>query len=1024
MKQKTQLVSTIALILITCLAAIQYVFLRNVPDSVTTFSFICITNLIGLVIVGVVRFKKLIGISKTTLLKGAILAIELTGFNFFLMLGSRHLDTVIISSVVSLYFVFITPMLLLLKKKVSFFSGIATVIAIISLLLMCGTDTDVLFASVDVLYLVIADLFFAAYVVSVSIIGENEDSTRLTLSQMIFACLFAFIGWIIENRLTHSSFSLPTNADFWISALFIGVCIRAIYGIVQISAQKHVSALKTSLIFSAEIIITMGINPLMCTILGISYTNATFFQLIGGVLLVVATLMVDEIVMNKLGYEDVGIAKEVDENGVPVHRTSVAKKMVFTILTCAMLTLVISTATCLVAIHFIRNNAVDNSKSLGEEASVISLGAMKQKLEESLVNQAADKTLMAEQKLEAYSDSVMIAVSYASALLKNPNAFDKREVPLPLAKNAGKWTMQRTLAQVGTYSGQIVDDCELLGNMEEVFAPIVDNNDNIATIYMGTESGLMVSYDTYSDSAVELDSYEYRESSWYQRAKETNGYFFTEPYQDSYGRGLTITCAAPYKDPSGNFAGCICIDILMDELNSSMVNDGIVLPSSATLINSEGNYIAGRGVADPLSENMGSIFDEDKDPILREAGHEILSAKKGVILVDSGDASKYLAYDTIGSTKWKLCILTPVSVVMEPVVEIRESIYSKTGNVVESVTNGIMNVIQACLLLSALLLIFITLLTGPLSKRISDPLRRLEGDVRRISGGNLELRTQVDTNDEIGSLAKSFNNMTDSLQKYIMDLKDVTAKEERIASELSVATNIQASMLPTNFVEFLEDKKFNLYATMDPAKEVGGDFYDYFMIDDDHLALVMADVSGKGVPAALFMVIAKTLIKNRALLGGSPSEVLGYANEQLCEGNEAELFVTVWMAIIDVRTGKGIAANAGHEHPTIKRADGKWELVEYRHSPAVATMEGLKFREHEFELHPGDRLYVYTDGVPEAINIEEEMYGTDRMLEALNKDPDAEPKQLLANVKQSMDEFVGEADQFDDITMMGVTWQV
>ena len=185
----------------------------------------------------------------------------------------------------------------------------------------------------------------------------------------------------------------------------------------------------------------------------------------------------------------------------------------------------------------------------------------------------------------------------------------------------------------------------------------------------------------------------------------------------------------------------------------------------------------------------------------------------------------------------------------------------------------------------------------------------------------------------------------------------------------------------------------------------------------------MADVSGKGVPAALFMVIAKTLIKNHAQLGEySPAKVLMSANEQLCEGNKAELFVTVWLAILEISTGKGKAANAGHEHPALRRKDGKFELIEYRHSPAVATMEGIRFREHDFELHPGDSLFVYTDGVAEATDVHNELYGGERLIKALNKDPDAAPKEMLANVKNSVDEFVGDAPQFDDITMLGLKY--
>lgn len=279
---------------------------------------------------------------------------------------------------------------------------------------------------------------------------------------------------------------------------------------------------------------------------------------------------------------------------------------------------------------------------------------------------------------------------------------------------------------------------------------------------------------------------------------------------------------------------------------------------------------------------------------------------------------------------------------------------------------------------------------------------------------------EITTGDEIESLSDAMKKMEQDIKDYIANLTAVTAEKERIGAELNVATQIQADMLPRIFPTFTDKKEYELFASMDPAKEVGGDFYDFFIIDDTHLGLVVADVSGKGVPAALFMVIAKTLIKNRAMMGGTPGEVLAYANDQLCEGNDAELFVTVWFAIIDVTTGKGIAANAGHEHPAIRRAGGQFELSIYKHSVAVATMEGVKFREHEFELGHGDTLFCYTDGVTEATDANNVLFGNDRLLAALNKDPDANAEQICKNVKESINEFVGEAPQFDDITMLCV----
>ena len=254
----------------------------------------------------------------------------------------------------------------------------------------------------------------------------------------------------------------------------------------------------------------------------------------------------------------------------------------------------------------------------------------------------------------------------------------------------------------------------------------------------------------------------------------------------------------------------------------------------------------------------------------------------------------------------------------------------------------------------------------------------------------------------------------DQNERYEQQQKETA----RLGTELSMATDIQASQLPRLFPAFPNRPEFDVFASMDPAKEVGGDFYDFFMIDNDHIGLVMADVSGKGIPAALFMMVSRVLIKSRVQNGETPGQALANVNDQLCESNEAQLFVTVWLAVLEISTGKCIAANAGHEHPALRRAGGAYELVVYRHSPAVATMEGISFREHEFELHPGDSLFVYTDGVTEATNAEKELFGNDRLLEALNRDPDAEPEKILSNVRDGIDAFVRDAEQFDDITML------
>ncbi len=246
--------------------------------------------------------------------------------------------------------------------------------------------------------------------------------------------------------------------------------------------------------------------------------------------------------------------------------------------------------------------------------------------------------------------------------------------------------------------------------------------------------------------------------------------------------------------------------------------------------------------------------------------------------------------------------------------------------------------------------------------------------------------------------------------------KEETEKE-RISNELDMANKIQKSMLPNEFPPYPDRKEFDIYASMDPAKEVGGDFYDFYMIDDDHLCLVIADVSGKGIPAALFMMMSKIILQSCAILGKSAGEILALTNEAICSNNQMDMFVTVWLGILEISTGKITAANAGHEYPAIMR-DGIFTLLKDKHGLAVGGMEGMEYREYEIQLKPGDKIFVYTDGVPEATDAANELFKTDRMLAALNIDPKAEPKRILRTVRQEVNKFVKDAEQFDDLTML------
>ena len=329
--------------------------------------------------------------------------------------------------------------------------------------------------------------------------------------------------------------------------------------------------------------------------------------------------------------------------------------------------------------------------------------------------------------------------------------------------------------------------------------------------------------------------------------------------------------------------------------------------------------------------------------------------------------------------------------------------------------------------LAAVTVVLILLLTFLFSRAVVRPINLLAAatgsfvsDKQKNGGDSAISLLQIKTGDEIENLSASIRQMEQEINTYIADLTQVTAERERIGAELDVARNIQASMLPCIFPPFPQREEFSIFAAMEPAKEVGGDFYDFFLVDDDHLALVIADVSGKGVPAAMFMVIAKTLLKNSAQTGLSPKAVLEKVNNQLCENNDAEMFVTVWLGILEISTGRMLCANAGHEYPAIRRSGGQFELFRDKHGFVLAGMENAKYREYELNLAPGDALFVYTDGVAEATDAQNQLYGTDRMLSALNRSPEADCEGLLRTLRSDIDAFVGDAPQFDDITMLAL----
>ncbi len=392
--------------------------------------------------------------------------------------------------------------------------------------------------------------------------------------------------------------------------------------------------------------------------------------------------------------------------------------------------------------------------------------------------------------------------------------------------------------------------------------------------------------------------------------------------------------------------------------------------------------------------------------------HSIASTDEyGGYLASAGDFIDYYSYLTMIDNHAVIIGMTyDLSGIMN---SIRKQTLEGTGY----------SMIYLVLLMTFIILNIFLFGIGPL-KKITESIRRYaqskdsEKIISELEANLNGIKGFAARRNEIGQLSADVADMTREIDDYIDRIETINAEKKRMEVELDLAARIQLSVLPDIFPPFPERKEFDIFALMDPARSVGGDFYDFFLIDEDHLGIVIADVSGKGIPAALYMMVAKAVMQNNAFLDIPAEDILTKTNGALTANNDLDMFVTSWVGILEISSGKITAANAGHEYPAVRKANGHFELMKDRHGLVLGAMDDFEYKGYEIALEPGDSLFLYTDGVTEAANKENAMFGSDRMIEALNIDPGADPETLIKIVRHSVDLFTGDATQFDDITMV------
>jgi sigma-B regulation protein RsbU (phosphoserine phosphatase) len=488
------------------------------------------------------------------------------------------------------------------------------------------------------------------------------------------------------------------------------------------------------------------------------------------------------------------------------------------------------------------------------------------------------------------------------------------------------------------------------------------------------------------DDTFNIDKYDYHNMNWYneivETAKQQNQVVWTKPYVDDSGSySLMITAGAGIFDDEGKLIGVSTIDWEIDAIITELTAIKPTKNSFVLLSAPEHDYVIS-------STRTNSVVGASIESLLWDINADFFTLE-GV---------NYLSFGRYMDNGWFLSIQIPSTEIFDEIEE----------------ENTRFSVLIALLSAAMLCLVYYVI-----SKLINVPIKRLTLDVSRLALGNLDTRIEINSKDELGLLAQTFNKMTSDLKISIEENARERVEKERIEAELNVAAEIQASMLPGIFPPFPNRTEFDLYASMLPAREVGGDFYDFYFIDKDNLAVVIADVSGKGVPAALFMVIAKTLIKDYSP-SKSPKNVFESVNKKMCEGNEADMFVTAFMGIYNIPGSKFTYVNAGHNPPLIKKHGSGYEFLETEPCFVLAWMKNAQYIEKEIVLNPGDVLYLYTDGVTEAMNKDRELFSERRLLEALNANRDSQPQALLSAIKREVDNFADGTEQADDITMLAL----
>lgn len=702
-------------------------------------------------------------------------------------------------------------------------------------------------------------------------------------------------------------------------------------------------------------------------------------------------------------------------------------------LTCISLVLLMASTVSIVVVvqmNVLRGDVMQSNNAFTATAQEMLAASTTDQIRARMLELARGNAALANTKFESLEKQVEMLADQAKKLYEDPQSYGARIVAEPDAANDGELSVQLLHSKKvqDLNAPEVQEEIGLLGNLSDTLYEINNHSANIASDYVAMESGLMIQADYISGSKFARDGsvlpYEASERPWYAGAKETRAPYFTSVTRDAHTEGVGIMCGVPVY-VGDTFMGVAGAGMYLEDIERLVADTKFGREGFACIVNRDGQVIFSPRESGELMVDVENRTDlrESTNKELSSLIHTALFGGSSIAKVKLDGTYYYIASASMDKVGWVFLTVLKEEEVISPTLELRDQLRIQAAHTEDNMQHTIY---VSLFTIVTLLLIFCALVLGVsvvLSAHIVKPIRMLTDRVSLIDGDNLDFEWECESHDETAVLASAFLGMTQKMRQYIQNITEITAEKERIGAELNVATKIQADMLPKIFPAFPERGEFDIFAQMDPAKEVGGDFYDFFLVDDDHLAIVIADVSSKGVPAALFMVIAKTLIKNHAQNRcSSLGELFSKVNTQLCEGNDEGMFVTAWMGLLTISTGMLEFVNAGH-NPQLIMYEDHYEWIESQTGFVLAGLAGIPYTSEYLQLKHGSRIFLYTDGVTEAQNEKCELFGEDRLLESLTKNGKLPLPQMLSCVREDIDAFVGAAEQFDDITMLGFVYK-